>query len=76
MKIVTIEKVIESLTKMVETHGLPISKTSNNGPHFASAPFKGYVEAKGIEHRNAASLRPQKMERLCGKIALCQNESK
>ena len=42
MKTVTTEKVIESLAKMFATHGLLISKTSDNGPQFVSEEFKRY----------------------------------
>ena len=54
MQTVTTEKVIESLSKMLATHGLPLSIISDNGPQFVA--FKRNIKANGIEHRNVASL--------------------
>jgi len=59
MRSTTSEKVIESLEKIITTHGLPLSLRSDNGPQFSSDTFEQYLKNQGIEHRKTTPLWPQ-----------------
>jgi hypothetical protein len=53
------EKTVRALEKMLTTHGLPNSITTDNGPQFISQYFKQYCEQNGIVHRRTTALWPQ-----------------
>ena len=53
------EKTVEALEKMLTTHGLPNSITTDNRPQFISQYFKQYCEQNGIVHRHTTALWPQ-----------------
>jgi transposase InsO family protein len=53
------EKAVEALEKMLMTHGLPNSITTDNRPQFISQYFKQYCEQNGIVHRHTTALWPQ-----------------
>ncbi|XP_062613747.1 uncharacterized protein K02A2.6-like [Saccostrea cucullata] len=59
MRSTTAEKMVEVLTKIFSTHGLPVSITTDNGPQFVSEYFKTYCEINGIVHRKTTPLWPQ-----------------
>jgi transposase InsO family protein len=54
-----LEKTVETLEKMLTTHGLPNSITTDNDPQFISQYFKQYCEQNGIVHRRTTALWPQ-----------------
>ena len=44
------KQTIEKLRVMFATHGIPITIVSDNGPPFASAEFKEFMDANGVNH--------------------------
>ena len=44
------EKVIDSLQSIFDTHGLPVSVKTDNGPQFIAHEFKQYLQSSGIHH--------------------------
>ena len=44
------QQTIEKLRTMFATHGIPITNVSDNGPPFASAEFKQFMDANGVKH--------------------------
>ena len=58
-KSIATEKIVSLMSKMLDTHGLPCSLRTDNGPQFVSDHFKGYLEKNGIEHRRTKPLWPQ-----------------
>lgn len=59
MRNTTTDRIIKSLHKMFQTHGLPIQIVTDNGPQFISAEFKDFMEQLDIEHRRVTPLWPQ-----------------
>ncbi|XP_048743047.1 uncharacterized protein K02A2.6-like [Ostrea edulis] len=59
MRSTTTDRIVRSLRKMVLTHGLPVSRTTDNGPQFRSSDFKDYLESEVIMHRKTTPLWPQ-----------------
>lgn len=59
MRKTTTDRIIKSLHKMFQIHGLPIQIVTNNGPQFISAEFKDFMEQQDIEHRRVTPLWPQ-----------------
>ena len=53
------KKTVEALEKMLTTHGLLNSITTDNRPQFISQYFKQYCEQNGIIHRHITALWPQ-----------------
>jgi len=49
-------RVVEGL---FQTHGLPLSVRSDDGPSFSSAQFEGFLEDLGIEHKKGMPYGPQ-----------------
>lgn len=50
MRKTTTDRIIKSLHKMFQIHGLPIQIVTNNGPQFISAEFKDFMEQQDIEY--------------------------
>ena len=44
---------------MFQTHGLPLTVRSDNGPPFSSAQFEGFLEYLGITHQKGMPYWPQ-----------------
>ena len=59
MKKTDASKVIRVLEHMFQTHGLPDSLRSDNGPPFQSREFAGFLEYLGIEHKRGIPLSPE-----------------
>lgn len=59
MRKTTTDRIIKSLHKMFQIHGLPIQIVTNNGPQFISAEFKDFMEQQDIEYRRVTPLWPQ-----------------
>ena len=52
-------KVINVLEEMFQTHGLPDSIRSDNGPPFQSKEFAAFLEYLGIQHKKGIPLSPE-----------------
>ena len=52
------QQTIEKLCTMFATHGIPITIVSDNGPPFASAEFKQFMDANGVKHRRVPPYHP------------------
>ena len=55
----TVDVAIDTLENMFATHGLPLTVTSDNGPHFIAESFETFLKQNGIEHRKVTPLWPQ-----------------
>ena len=58
-KSITAERIVSLLSKILVTHGLPMSIRTDNGPQFINECFKNFVEENGVEHRRTTPLWPQ-----------------
>ena len=64
----------KSMEAMFNTHGLPDSVRSDNGPPFASAEFEGFLGYLGIQHKKGVPYWPQsngEVERANATILKC-----
>ena len=50
MNTVTSVKIIEALQDIFDTHGIPVSLKSDNGPQFVSEQFKDFAKYMGFHH--------------------------
>ncbi|XP_062570105.1 uncharacterized protein K02A2.6-like [Saccostrea cucullata] len=56
MRKTTTDRIIRSLRRMFQTHGLPLQIVTDNGPQFISGEFKDFMEQQNIEHRRVTPL--------------------
>ena len=59
LKSTNTSKIVESLKRMLNTHGLPYEITMDNGPQFVFSEFKDFCERNKIHHRRITPLWPQ-----------------
>ncbi|XP_046581664.1 uncharacterized protein K02A2.6-like [Haliotis rubra] len=59
IKNTTAESIVDYLTRIFTTHGLPLSLKTDNGPQFTSKNFKEYLRHNGVEHKTSTPYWPQ-----------------
>jgi transposase InsO family protein len=58
-KSTTAEKLVSILSRILVTHGLPLSIRTDNGPQFISECFNNFLVENGIEQQMTTPLWPQ-----------------